>query len=293
MNKEKILITGGSGFLGGYLIRAAMNNFEVIATYCNNKPDYSGISWLPLDLTDTDRIKTAIAETDPAIIIHTAAMTNVDICENRKKRTNTVNIRATEAIAKTAATTGARIIYLSTDLVFDGENPPYSEEDKPTPLSYYGWSKWQGELAVAAANDNHVIVRPSIIYGPPAILGSSFSESLRNAWHDGKVTKLFSDQFRTPIFAGNLASALIELTKGNFEGILHIGGSERTSRHEFGIHLAEALGIGKNLTEEFSISKVDFTAKRPKDVSMNIEIAKSVLKTELYDCREGIRKAYS
>ncbi len=293
MNKEKILITGGSGFLGGYLIKAATNVFEVIATYCSNKPDYSRISWLPLDLTDTDRIKTAIAETDPAIIIHTAAMTNVDICENRKKRTNTVNIRATEAIAKTAATTGARIINLSTDLVFDGENPPYSEEDKPTPLSYYGWSKWQGELAVAAANDNHVIVRPSIIYGPSAILGWSFSESLRNAWHDGKVTKLFSDQFRTPIFAGNLASALIELAKGNFEGILHIGGSERTSRYEFGIHLAEALGIGKNLIEEFSVSKVDFTAKRPKDVSMNIDLAKSLLETELLDCREGIKKAYS
>jgi dTDP-4-dehydrorhamnose reductase len=293
MNKEKILITGGSGFLGGYLIRAAMNNFEVIATYCSNKPDFSRISWLPLDLTDTDRIKTAIAETDPAIIIHTAAMTNVDICENRKKRTNTVNIRATEAIAKTAATTGARIIYISTDLVFDGENPPYSEEDKPTPLSYYGWSKWQGEIAIAAANDNHVIVRPSIIYGPPAISGISFSDELKDSWNRGQTTKLFVDQFRSPIFAGNLASALIEIARADYKGTLHIGGSERVSRYEFGICLAEVFGKGAELILKSKMSEVNFTAKRPKDVSMNIKFAKSVLKTELYDCREGIKKAYS
>ena len=290
--EEKIFITGGSGFLGGYLVKAAASEFGVVATYFRTKPQFSGAGWLRLDLSETDDMKAVIFRTKPAVIIHAAAMTNVDICENHKEETNQINIRATEVIAQGASKIGTKMIYLSTDLVFDGVNPPYDENDQPNPLNHYGWSKWQGELTVAGNIDNHLIVRPSIIFGPPAILGTSFTESLRKSWYEGKITKLFIDQFRTPIFAGNLASALMELIKRDYVGTLHIGGVERVSRYQFGQYLSELLETRADLIQKSNMSEIDFAAKRPNDVSMNIELARSVLKTELLDCGEGIKEAY-
>ena len=289
---KNILITGGSGFLGGYLVKSAHTSFKVFTTYFQNKPEYANASWVELDLSNKAEIEKIIKEIKPEVIIHNAALTNADFCEDNKESTKIINIEASEQLSKLGNKYNSRLLYISTDLVFDGDSPPYSENAEPNPLSFYGWSKWHGELATSANNPNSVIVRPAIMYGPPAILGTSFSEWMRKTWVNGQETKLFTDQYRTTIFGGNLAGAVIELAKTDFTGILHLAGSERINRYDFGIHLADRLNLNKNLLIQSKMSDVPLKGKRPADVSLNITLAKKILKTKFLDCKGGIEKAY-
>jgi dTDP-4-dehydrorhamnose reductase len=289
---QTILITGGSGFLGGYLVKAAEKYFSVAATYFQNKPDYPAIHWLQVDFSTSSEIKLLLHKIQPDIVIHNAAMTNVDLCEKEQAKTRLVNIQANELLAMESKKTGTRVLYISTDLVFDGDAPPYSESSQPNPLSFYGWSKWQGELAVTANNPNHVIVRPAIMYGPPALLGTSFSEWMRLSWLNKQATKLFTDQYRTPIFAGNLAAAIIELAQSDFTGLIHLAGDERISRYQFGLCLTDYLKSDRKFVVPAGMNEVALTGKRPADVSLNIALARKLLKTEFLDCRNGIQAAY-
>jgi dTDP-4-dehydrorhamnose reductase len=290
--KIKILITGGSGFLGGYLVKEAAKQFDVTATFYQNCPKYDGCYWQLLDLSDIDQIEKCLTSLQPKMILHNAAITNVDKSEKNKTQTLKINTHASKKIAQIAHEMGTRVIYISTDLVFDGAEAPYREDSTPAPLSHYGWSKWQGELATKENSSDFCIIRPSIIFGPPAISGSSFSEWMIQSWYKNKVTKLFSDQFRTPVYAGNLAAAIIEAAKNGFIGILHIAGSESIDRYRFGLLLAQHLCTNTNNIEKSKMQDVQLTGKRPADVSLDITLAKKILNTRLYNCYEGIPKAY-
>jgi len=291
-NLKNILITGGSGFLGGYLVKAAQENFNVYATYWQNLPDFPEINWIKLDLSEFDKIQKVLEEINPDLIIHNAALTNVDFCEKNKEITKIVNIKASEELARVSKIINARIFYISTDLVFDGDDPPYSENAQPNPISFYGWSKWQAELVIVANNLNHVVIRPAIMYGPPAILGTSFSEWMRYSWINKKITNLFTDQCRTPIFAANLAEAVLELSQIDYRGIIHFAGSERINRFYFGNHLADQLSLTKNFIHATTMAEIRLPGKRPADVSLKIDKAQNILKTKFLDCREGIQNAY-
>ncbi len=278
--------------MGGYLVKAAGARFETFTTCFRNLPEYKKITWQQIDLTDAGNIRNMIEKIRPEIVIHNAAMTNVDLCEKQKRQTQQTNIRASKLLAKYSAAIGAKIIYISTDLVFDGKAPPYSEKDRPNPLSFYGWSKRQAELAVAAANPNHIIARPAIMYGPPAISGTSFSEWMRDFWQNQKTTKLFTDQFRTPIYAGNLAQAVLELAEHSFTGIIHIAGSERIDRYQFGLLLAHRLNRDEKYIQPVQMKDISLPGVRPADVSLQIDLARKILKTKLLDCKAGIQAAY-
>lgn len=292
MNVEKILITGGSGFLGGYLVKSALSEYQVLSTYFSNRSDYPDVQWLHLDLGRSEKIKDLIMQNRPQIVIHNAAMTNVDACEKQIEQTKIINIQACETISAACKTIGARILYISSDLVFDGDSPPYSENDVPKPISTYGLSKWQGELAVAANNPNHVIIRAAIIYGPTVLSGTSFSEQLRICWEKGEVTNLFTDQIRTPIFGGNIADAIIELSKTDYVGVLNLAGPERITRYKFALYLVDLLEFDKDLLNPVGMNDVRLTVKRPSDVSLKNDLVKKILKTRLLGCREGIECAY-
>lgn len=290
--KERILITGGSSFLGGYLVKEAEKRFDVTATYYQHLPIYDGCHWQFLDLSIMDQIEKCVTDIQPNIIIHNAAITNVDTSEKNKTQTLKINTHASKKIAQIAHDMGTRVIYISTDLVFNGVEAAYGEDSAPAPLNHYGWSKWQGELAIKENCSDYIVIRPSIIFGPPVISGTSFSEWMIHSWRKSKATKLFSDQFRTPIFAGNLADAIFEAAKIEFTGTLHIGGSESIDRYRFGLLLAQHLGADINNIEKSTMQDVQLTGNRPADVSLDITLAKQILNTRLYDCREGILKAY-
>ena len=289
---EKILITGGSGFLGGHLVETAKSIYKIFSTYLTRPSDSKDVSWIKLDLSNFNELSKTIIEINPRFIIHNAAMARVDDCEDRRDTAYAVNILSSGVLAETAKKIGARLIYISTDLIFSGNDPPYLEEDRPSPLSYYGWTKWQGELKVKESTPDHIIVRPGIIFGPPALQGTSFSEWMRNSWLKGESTPLFVDQYRTPLYAGTLARSILELLDQNYTGCLHIAGRERINRYDFGIIFAEHLGLDLVLLKPIKMAELPSKVKRPSDVSLNIDKAKKLLKTKLPDILDGIRMAY-
>jgi len=150
----------------------------------------------------------------------------------------------------------------------------------------------EGEKLVQIRCENYVIARPALMYGRPTLQGTSFSEWLRASWGGGKVTPLFYDQYRTPAEVNNLAEALLELASGSFVGTIHLAGSQRIDRVAFGHILARILGIPTDLIHKISMQEATNVAMRPRDVSLNISKAQTLLHTKFLDCEKGLERAY-
>jgi dTDP-4-dehydrorhamnose reductase len=176
-------------------------------------------------------------------------------------------------LAESAVRVGARLVHVSTDVVFDGEHAPYQEDSIVSPLHRYGASKAQAERAVIESGADAVIARTSLIYGFDPL------DPRTRATLEGKMNRLFVDEFRNPVFAGDLADALIELSTSEYRGVLHVAGPQRLNRYEFGVKSVQALGgdwtkLVPSLTTESPLV-------RPRDCTLDISRAQRVLKTEL------------
>lgn len=290
----RVLITGGSGFLGGHLAAAASAaGDDVTAAFHARRPE-SGppVRWMPLDLEDEEGTIESVRRARPEIVLHAAAMAKPDDCAREPERAERVNTGGSRAMARACAAVGARLVLVSTDLVFDGAAPPYAEDAPVRPLSLYGRTKLLAERAVLEAAPDAAAARVTLLYGRPAIGGTSFSETLRTSWEAGKTTALFTDQYRTMIGGANLAAALLELAHSDFRGLIHVGGSERISRLEFGFRLAARLGVDPALIRPAAMADFSPPALRPADVSLDIRLARRLFRTPLLDCREGLAAAY-
>src|SRR5688572_2668139 len=169
MEKMKILITGANGLLGQTIVKQLLEkNYNVIATgRGNDRIDVSteGYLYKELEITDGPAIEQFIREQRPEIIVHAAAMTQVDECESNKQDCYNINVTATRFIIDAAKTVGSRFIFVSTDFVFDGISGPYSEDDECGPVNYYGSTKMVAEKAVMESDLNYAIVRTILVYG--------------------------------------------------------------------------------------------------------------------------------
>ncbi|MDZ7372381.1 MAG: SDR family oxidoreductase [candidate division KSB1 bacterium] len=287
---RRILITGASGFLGGWLVQAAAEHGQVFAVYRRRAFPDAPARWLPCDLSDAAAAAALIRDVAPQVVIHAAAAANLDWCEEHRDQAYRINVCATQAIAQTCAAIGARLVYISSDMVFDGEQGGYAETDPVHPLSFYGWTKVEGERAVREAIANSVIVRTALMFGDPLYGGSSFSVWLEGELEAGKPVRLFMDQFRSPLWVGTAAQAIVELALSEFVGTLHLGGTERIDRFSFGSVLAEALGLRRDLLMPVPLRSVPMPAPRPRDLSLKVDLARSVLRTELQDVRTAVRE---
>jgi len=290
----RVLITGGSGFLGGHLAAAASAaGDDVTAAFHARRPE-SGppVRWMPLDLEDEEGTIESVRRARPEIVLHAAAMAKPDDCAREPERAERVNTGGSRAMARACAAVGARLVLVSTDLVFDGAAPPYAEDAPVRPLSLYGRTKLLAERAVLEGAPDTAAARVTLLYGRPAIGGTSFSETLRTSWEAGKTTALFTDQYRTMIGGANLAAALLELAHSDFRGLIHVGGSERISRLEFGFRLAARLGVDPALIRPAAMADFSPPALRPADVSLDIRLARRLFRTPILDCREGLAAAY-
>jgi len=286
----KILITGASGFLGGYLAQAAQGKGELIGTYWEHPAAVPGVDLHRMDLTNLVAVAQFVRKIQPQIIIHSAALANLDTCEAQKDWAWRTNVDAARMIAAVARELGSRLIHISTDMVFDGKKGNYEEDDLPEPISYYGYSKRAAEETVLRAYPEALAVRVALLYGFPVAGGNSFSAEIYHSMRAGQKVKVFADQYRTPIWAGNAAAAIMELAEKNQRGVLHLAGSERISRAEFARELARQIGADKNLLEDVSMHEVKWLVPRPPDVSLNTTRARQILRTALLDCRTGINQ---
>jgi dTDP-4-dehydrorhamnose reductase len=288
---KRLLITGGSGFVGGHVMSQAKGKWDVFASYHTHPFTYTGVTPLPLNLGEERSIEAVVERIQPEVIIHTAVHGDIDICERHPEKAFHINATSTEIIAELCARMDCRLIYVSTDMVFDGEKGDYSETDDARPINVYGKTKLAAEKFVKSVCPNHVIARSALIYGPPVTGSNSFSERMINVLKSGGMMKLFTDQYRTPILVQNLAQALLELSELSFTGTIHLGGADRIDRFLFGKRLVDIKRLPADKITPAKMSDVRLDGPRPRDLSLNTRKAKGLIQTKLLGYYEGLKQA--
>jgi len=224
----RILITGAKGQLGSELCRVL--GYETIIP--KDLPDF--------DLSQQD-IEEDILSTSPDLIIHAGAYTDVDGAEREPTRAMAVNADGTARVAKAASRLGARLLYISTDYVFDGvQREPYCEQDSPHPINRYGLSKWKGEQAVLASGVNALIIRTAWLFGAA---GKNFVKSIMRAAQHEPILKVVDDQCGCPTYAEDLAAAVASLAVKDVEGMIHVTNRGQCTWYEFAQAIVRELGF--------------------------------------------------
>ncbi len=288
-----MVIAGGSGFLGGWVVRLARGRraghvWDVTATYLSHPMEEPGVDWRQLDVRDQAAVAALIGDVRPGVVIHTAAL---NPGQGPASAFDAVNAVGTGNVARAAERVGARLIHVSSDVLFDGERGDYVEEDRPSPITAYGRSKALAEKAVRGSDAQAVIVRTSLIYGAAA---QKKRGALRETpWQDwdrqtrwivgdlkaGKPVHLFTDEYRCPIWVECLAAALLELAGLAYTGVLHVAGVQPLSRYQFGLRLARFHGVDPDgitpaLSRESGLT-------RPLDCTLDCSRARALLRTPL------------
>lgn len=271
----KFLVTGSTGLVGQNVVRDLLTqNHQVYSIYHNDKP-LDGIP-IRLDLTDFEEIKQILQKIKPNIVIHLAAMTNVDLCEEEKELAHTLNAKSTEILAKETAKINAFFVYVSTDYVFDGKEGKKNEEDIPHPLGYYGQTKLEGEMSLNNLASNWAIARTSTPFGIH-LKKKSFPLWIKENLESNKEIKVLGDQYTSPTYVPNLSKMIIEIATKQINGIIHLAGSTRISRYDFAIMIAEKLGLNKALLIKAKTEDMNWKAQRPKDSSLDVTKATEIL----------------
>jgi dTDP-4-dehydrorhamnose reductase len=272
MTQPRLLVTGGSGYLGGWVTRLAQAAWDVTATYASNPHPEIDVDWRHLDVRDEAAVESLMDEVDPQVVVHTAALN-----PGQGEDFEAVNVTGTANIARAAASRGARLIHISTDIVFDGKRGDYTEDDAPAAVTHYGLTKAQAEKAVTDSEADAVIIRTSLIYGwRPTIARAA--QWMIDTVERGETLELWSDELRCPIWVETLAAAIVELAGLDYTGFLHIGGEQVVSRYDFGVALLRFHGLD---TSNVLPATSPPEAVRPLDCTMDCARARSLLTTPL------------
>lgn len=284
----RVLVTGGSS-LPGYRIAEALaqRGYEVIATYNRNPVSFDReVRVVRLDLTDPEMVARLLSELKPDIVVHVAAYSDVDGCEVNRELAWRVNVEGTRTLVKASRKAGVeKLVYISTDYVFDGERGGYREDDTPNPVNYYGLTKLLGEEAVAGY-ESYIIARTSAIYGfGPG--RPNFGRLLPEKLSKGEEVPAFIDQRLSPTHARLLAEAVVGLIEKNAEGVYHVAGQAMT-RYEFARLVARKLGFDESLVKPACMCRYSFRAKRPRDSSLDITRASRLLGFDFYSVEKAL-----
>jgi dTDP-4-dehydrorhamnose reductase len=264
-----ILVTGASGQLGGYLLwRLSASDLTVTAWSGSRAGSLFGYPLHPMDLAHADVVRAAFHQARPDVILHAGALARIGDCHRDPELARRVNTQGSALLAELAAEAGARLVLISTDLVFDGERGGYREDDAPSPLSVYGRTKADAEKAVLAV-PRSVVVRVSLLYGPSVVGRPSFFDEQVAALRAGRPVTLFADEWRTPLALSTAAEALLELALSDFTGLLHLGGPERLSRLEMGQRLGGFLGVPALTIVTVNRADIPSPEPRPRDTSLS------------------------
>lgn len=290
------LVLGGSGFLGAHVV-AALGGQAVSAS--REVGPVKASRFVRLDARTPGDLDRVLADVAPARIFDCAAYSSVAEAENQPDLARLLNVEVPRALAKWCAKAGARLVHVSTDLVFGAKTPQpngFREEDPTGPVSEYGRSKVAGESALLEAFPAALIVRLPLMYGDSFGRGRGASDSLLVALANGVRPLLLTDEWRTPIEVANAAAALVELSALEVRGILHVAGPDRVSRYDFGMAVIDAYRFARGRPREQVRAGTRAEARlseRPADVSLDASRARSLLQTPLLGVRAGLEKAYA
>ena len=291
--KKRILITGSNGLLGQKLVDLLRKqaSVDLIATARGNNrlPVTEGYTYASLDITVQEEVSDIFDQFKPDVVIHTAAMTNVDTCETDRDGCDVLNVNSVAYLIEACEKHGTYLCHLSTDFIFDGADGPYTEEGIANPISYYGESKLKAEQLLFASKIRWSIARTVLVYGiVPDMSRSNIVLWVKKSLEDGKTIQVVTDQFRTPTLAEDLAMGCWLLAKDEVEGIFNISGSDFLTPYEMAVMTADYYGLDKSLLQKADSSTFSQTAKRPAKTGFILDKAKKVLGYSPKTFQEGI-----
>jgi len=278
----KVLITGSNGLLGQKLLHKLRvdKSVELIATSrgVNRVSEKNGYTYFDLDITDEKAVSKIISEQNPNVVINTAAMTNVDLCEEKKAECDDLNVNAVKYLADACAKIDAHLIHISTDFIFDGEDGPYKEEDKPNPLSYYGLSKLKSEQLLQSHSVKCTILRTIIVFG----VAENLSKGNIVLWAKGALEKgeplnIIDDQFRAPTLSEDLADACILAYQKRKFGVFNASGKDIMSIYEIVERIAKHYNYSTKNMNRISTATLNQTAGRPPKTGFILDKSKKEL----------------
>ncbi|MEQ9001430.1 MAG: NAD(P)-dependent oxidoreductase [Coleofasciculus sp. B1-GNL1-01] len=265
---KTLLVTGASGFLGWHICQLSKRKWNVYGTCCSKSVNSPGLNIIKINLTNFWELKQMFQAVKPDAVIHTAAQSNPNFCQVHPQETEAINVTASGDIAGLCADYGIPCVFTSTDLVFNGLNPPYRETDPVSPISYYGEQKVRAENLMLTHYPQTAICRMPLMFGQATPTAISFIQPFIETLQAGKELKLFIDEFRTPVSGTTAAKGLL-LALDQVQGYLHLGGKERISRYDFGRLLVDVLQLPKPRLKSCRQADVKMAAPRPSDVSLD------------------------
>lgn len=282
---KNVLIVGASGFLGKelYMCLKNDNNYNVFGTYLKNEIS----EFLYLDITNVENIRIAFENVKPQIVIIAAALTNVEYCETHKEEAYIINVIGVKNLVNMCKKHCSKVIYISTEYVFDGICGPYREDDKENPINYYGITKLLAENIIEDNIDNYLIARTTVVYGWD-LRSKNFIMQLINNLSNNVSMGVPKDQISSPTYCPNLSNMIKEICDKNICGTFNLTGKDIIDRYTFACIAADALGLNKKLIIPISNSGLNQVAKRPLKAGLYINKVENILSTKPISIKNGL-----
>lgn len=289
---KKILITGANGLLGQKLVSLLQEkkDFSFLATgRGESRLGDPSVSWKSMDITSKEEVVKVVEDYRPDVIIHTAAMTNVDQCEQDQEGCIKQNINATQYITEAAEKVNAFLLHLSTDFIFDGTKGPLTEDEVPNPISFYGHSKLEAEKIVMKSKVRWAIARTVLVFGIVKDMSrSNIILWVKKSLEDKKQINVVDDQWRTPTLAEDLAMGCYLIAKKEAEGVFNISGEEMLTPYDMAMATVDFFKLDPQYITRSDSTLFTQPAKRPPRTGFIIDKAKRELGYKPHSFKEGI-----
>ncbi len=289
--KVKVLITGTKGLLGLALLDTIPQNIEIVPTVLlNTSADIGGHKFISLDITNVSQVEKIVAEHMPAVVIHAASLGNVDYCEKNKVDAHRVNVLGTANVIEACKNHGAKLLFISSNAIFDGLSAPYSETSSPNPNNYYGQTKVEAESLVTNSGLNFLIVRLLLMYGWNHVKERQNPVTwLLSRLALGNETNLVTDIYINPVYNMAAAKAIWKAIDIDLEGTIHLAGKERVNRYEFGLITAKEFGFDNKLLHPVTSDYFSDIAPRMPDTTYDTQRMEITLGLSPISITEGLR----
>jgi dTDP-4-dehydrorhamnose reductase len=294
--KQKVLITGANGLLGQHLTKLLLDkNYQVVATSRGESrlpfEPSDNYSYHSMDIANAFDTYAVMNREKPDVVVHAAAMTNVDDCELQSEQCERINVQGTAQILTDAETFSSHFIFISTDFVFDGEQGNYKEEDEPLPISLYGFSKLQAESMVQTSDIPFTIVRTCLVYGN-LLKGtrSNIVSWVKDSLEQGKTIQVVSDQLRTPTYVEDLAKGIALIIEKKATGIYHISGKDWLTPYDIALKTAAKYNLDAGKIVKVDAATFKQPGRRPMKTGFVIEKARKELGYEPMTFDEGLSR---
>jgi dTDP-4-dehydrorhamnose reductase len=286
----KLLITGASGLYGSKLAElTTARNYAVYSGYSRDQTAF-GVP-THFDVSDKSRVEEVFRKVNPDVVVHAAALTDVDKCEISRELAWKINVEGTRNISESVKASHAFLVYISTDYVFNGETGQYKETDRTDPINYYGLTKLKAEELVKDLVDEYCVARASVIYGSAPAAGKvNFALWVLSKLERNEQVKIVTDQWNSPTLNTNMAEMTLEIIERKLTGTFHLSGATRINRYDFAKKIAENFNLSQNLINPTTSAEFSWAAKRPRDSSLDTTKAQQTLKNKPLPINQAIER---